>query len=594
MNRGAEVTAGDIARLADVSRAAVSNWRKRYPDFPKPVGGSMSSPTFPLDEVEQWLEANGRMPTRTAVDRLHLVLQRASMDTDDAIAAIVRRLSDAEARTGPTAQAVAEILAIADEIGLGAVQEALATRFVDLRDRRGAGGRSTSTEVAALVAELAQPQGATVMDPACRTGVLLHAALTRRAARVVAQDADDDLVAIARARLASVDGVARVEVRRGDLIDDAFGDTRVDIVVSDPPNGGGWPYEELAGDLRWEYSLPPRSEPELAWIQHALARLHPGGHVWMLLPPGVAERPAGRRVRRELLRRGALRAVIALPTGVTAPYNMRRHLWMLRRPEVVDGPQAVLMVDAEQPWPEAAEIIRSAMRAHRADSPPPDTVGAHAVRLDPVSLISEDVDLTPSRHVSGAHPAHDFTQVSATRTRLAAMMSALPETLPPVHTRRSSRDPVADTTVGDLIKRGTLVVLAEPGAALHVGDVLISSTGPRPELLVVDDTDDGRTLDGRHICLRSNPDHWDPWFLVGCLGSAANLRRVVSTGSIPRIEVRRARIPSLSRPEQHLYGEYFRRLREMLAGLQQATALGEEFVEMTVGGLLAGTLDTDG
>ncbi|WP_109601368.1 N-6 DNA methylase [Actinoplanes xinjiangensis] len=588
------MTAGDIARLAGVSRAAVSNWRKRHPDFPKPVGGSVSSPTFPLAEIEVWLEANGRMPTRTDVDRLHLVLQRASMDSDDAVAAIVRLLLEPEPATGPYAQVAAEIRAIAAEIGTDTVLEALATRFVDLRDRRGAGGRSTSAEVAALVVELAQPHGSTVMDPACRTGVLVHAAIARHAARVIAQDADDDLVAIARARLAAaVDRPTRVEVRRGDLVVDAFADVRVDIVVSDPPNAGGWPYEELARDLRWEYSLPPRSEPELAWIQHALARLHPGGHVWMLLPPGVAERPAGRRVRRELLRRGALRAVIALPTGVTAPYNMRRHLWMLRRPDAVDGPQAVLMVDAEQPWPEAAEMIRGAVRAHLAGRPLPDEIGAHAVRLDPVSLSSEDVDLTPSRHVSGSQRAPDFTQVAVTRDRLAAAMASLPASLPPVQARRSSHDPVADTTVGDLVKRGSLAVIAEPGSPLRAGDVLISSTGPRPDLQVVDHDGDGEPLDNRRICIRSNPDHWDPWFILGCLSSSANLRRVVSTGSIPRIEVRRARIPSLSPREQHLYGEYFRRLQEMLVGLRRATALGEEFVEMIVGGLLAGTLDTD-
>jgi hypothetical protein len=570
----------------------VSNWRKRHPDFPKPVGGSVSSPTFPLAEVEQWLESNGRMPARNGVDRLHLVLQRASMDTDDAIASIVRLLLQPEPAAERFADTVAEILAIAAEIGFGTVMEALATRFADLRDRRGAGGRSTSAEVAALIVDLAQPRGATVMDPACRTGVLIHAALSRHAARVIAQDADDDLVAISRARLAAIEMATRVEVRRGDLVEDAFADVRVDIIVSDPPNVG-WPYEELARDVRWEYSLPPRSEPELAWIQHALARLHPGGHVWMLLPPGVAERPAGRRVRRELLRRGALRAVIALPTGVTAPYNMRRHLWMLRRPDVVDGPQAVLMVDAEQPWPESAEIIRNAVRAHQADRTPPVAIGAHAVRLDPVSLSSEDVDLTPSRHVSGSQRAYDFDRVSATRARLAAVMESLPETLPPVRARRSSHDPVADVTVADLVKRGSLVVVSEPGSALRAGDVLISSTGPKPDLLVVDHASDGEPLDNRRVCIRSDPDHWDPWFIVGCLSSSANLRRVVSTGSIPRIEVRRARIPSLSRQEQHLYGDYFRRLREMLAGLKRATDMGEELVEMIVGGLLAGTLDTD-
>ncbi len=55
-----EVTAADIARLAGVGRAAVSNWRARHKDFPQPVGGSRTSPTFVWSQVEAWLTANGR------------------------------------------------------------------------------------------------------------------------------------------------------------------------------------------------------------------------------------------------------------------------------------------------------------------------------------------------------------------------------------------------------------------------------------------------------------------------------------------------------------------------------------------------------
>jgi hypothetical protein len=48
MDDDATVSAADIARLAGVGRAAVSNWRRRYPDFPPPVGGPASSPRVGL------------------------------------------------------------------------------------------------------------------------------------------------------------------------------------------------------------------------------------------------------------------------------------------------------------------------------------------------------------------------------------------------------------------------------------------------------------------------------------------------------------------------------------------------------------------
>src|SRR3954447_4158113 len=58
---GTGVPAAGIARLAGVGRAAVSNWRRRHADFPKPVGGTETSPSFALAEVEAWLRKQGKL-----------------------------------------------------------------------------------------------------------------------------------------------------------------------------------------------------------------------------------------------------------------------------------------------------------------------------------------------------------------------------------------------------------------------------------------------------------------------------------------------------------------------------------------------------
>ena len=62
MERGGRelITAAAIARLAGVGRAAVSNWRRRYPEFPQPAGGSPNSPTFDRAEVLTWLKETGK------------------------------------------------------------------------------------------------------------------------------------------------------------------------------------------------------------------------------------------------------------------------------------------------------------------------------------------------------------------------------------------------------------------------------------------------------------------------------------------------------------------------------------------------------
>ena len=64
------LTAADIARLAGVTRATVSNWRRRHPDFPQPSSGTDASPAYDRSEVEAWLAARGALPELPPAERL--------------------------------------------------------------------------------------------------------------------------------------------------------------------------------------------------------------------------------------------------------------------------------------------------------------------------------------------------------------------------------------------------------------------------------------------------------------------------------------------------------------------------------------------
>lgn len=50
------VSPAGITLLAGVGRAALSNWRRQFPDFSARVGGTDAHPLFPLDAVEAWLK----------------------------------------------------------------------------------------------------------------------------------------------------------------------------------------------------------------------------------------------------------------------------------------------------------------------------------------------------------------------------------------------------------------------------------------------------------------------------------------------------------------------------------------------------------
>ena len=57
-----ELSASDIADLAGVSPSAVSNWRKRYVDFPAPIDSTGRWVRFRGEEVLEWLTANDKIP----------------------------------------------------------------------------------------------------------------------------------------------------------------------------------------------------------------------------------------------------------------------------------------------------------------------------------------------------------------------------------------------------------------------------------------------------------------------------------------------------------------------------------------------------
>lgn len=54
----------EIAEIAQVTRAAVQNWRSRYEDFPEPITTLYMGPVFNWRDIKKWLVATGRKSYR--------------------------------------------------------------------------------------------------------------------------------------------------------------------------------------------------------------------------------------------------------------------------------------------------------------------------------------------------------------------------------------------------------------------------------------------------------------------------------------------------------------------------------------------------
>ncbi|MGC0331491.1 putative DNA-binding transcriptional regulator AlpA [Streptomyces sp. SAI-170] len=757
-----EVTAAGIARLAGVGRAAVSNWRRRHADFPKPVGGTETSPSFALSEVEAWLRRQGKLaevPLRERVwqqlaghpegpvaalahagcvlllihDRPTVWLE-VSAGSDERLAAmlpealrqvIVTRFGgdggegaggvvngpagegpvnsvsgrgavnpasgqgavnsasgQAAVNAGsgaagssvntPTVQGAGasvhgtpaasrptavnrrrarntvgavhiptgpEILPstpllrgaaeLAAELGARQTFEFLLGRHLDANPRQ---YTLTPAELAHLMAELAGP-ARTVLDPACGTGALLRAVDSRPEQELYAQDSAPELAALTAFRLA-LNTRAAVHSATGDTLRaDGHPGLRADAVLCHPPfNERNWGHDELAYDARWEYGFPARNESELAWVQHALARLRDGGTAVLLMPPAAASRRSGRRIRADLLRRGALRAVVALPIGAAPPYNIPLHLWVLRRPGQVPGQPEVLLADAGQfagegrggpDWRAVQEAVLDAWRAFdRAGTVEEQPGVARAVPV--IELLDDDVDLAPARHLPPPAAADGAEQLTAVRERLGETLRLTADLAPaPGGAAQPARWPL--TTVGELARGGALVMRTggnggharvpvltdhdvlsgtapsgtlpesdEEAVLTEPGDVVVPVLGGGAVARVIDEATGGAALGRNLVLLRPDPTALDPWFLAGFLRGTANNRQASSFASTAtRLDVRRLQLPRLALDEQRRYGARFRALDEFERALRRASRLGEQLVRGMYDGLTDGTVTPD-
>ncbi|MER7459891.1 N-6 DNA methylase [Micromonospora sp. NPDC126480] len=623
------ITAAEIARLAGVGRAAVSNWRKRHPDFPTPVSGTAASPEFDLGEIETWLREQGKLPELSRAERLWRHLAAATESPAAALAGVGAQLLSRQ-RGGKRVAAdpavkplLPDIDALADELTPSAAFDELWQRF-----SAPAPGRpwATPDELADLMVRLAAADGGTILDPAAGSGATLRAAVRAGCTEAYGQELDQDLATLATLWLA-LRGVPG-EVEPGDsLRADAFPRRTFDAAVCHPPFGvTTWGHEELSYDPRWQYGgVPPRTEPELAWAQHCLAHLNVGGHAVLLMPPTAAGRRTGRRIRAELLRRGALRAVIALPSGVAAPHGVPLHLWVLRRPAPDAPPPArTLLVDAaDGDLAELAPRILATWRAFTA-APDADVEDVGFARAVPViELLDEEVDLTPARRQPAGGGERTGKQMVRTRERLAAVVRDLPALIPQVTpTPDGATSPAVP--VAELARTGALQLLGPVRAArdtdaqsalpvLHARDV-IEGTGPssrgdqpagEPIQLAPGDvvvpvvarritarviTDEKAVLGANMYLLRPNPAALDSWFLAGQLRNTANEKQASSLSGTLRFDIRRALVRRLPLEEQRAHGEAFRRLDAFESAMRQAATLGAELLQLTADGLAQGNL----
>ncbi|MCD0447065.1 N-6 DNA methylase [Glycomyces sp. A-F 0318] len=671
------VTAAEIARRAAVTRATVSNWRRRHPDFPEPAGGTTSSPGYDWEAVHVWLTENGKLPEPTAADLLRERVRSASLadpsiterlmtvlggvagrpgaelaqlalKSDEKLGAAVSALNEADATMSDPDVVSPQIdsgdLPLVRDL-LDSIVEHGSTRTLDFLVEAESGAARAAFTMPLPIAELMvrltfrdrrTPPGS-LLNPASSSGQLVQAAAKVEVKTIHLQSDRRNLLVQSCSRIRTVKADTRIGARVAhSLKEDPDPDLRVDAVVCnllavDPD----WNHDELVGDPRWTYGVPDRKDGALAWAQHCLAHLRPGGLAALLMPPALAWRPQARRIRAAMVTSGAVRAVIALPSFPGVYSGLQPHLWVLRRPEPDAEAGPVLFLDCAEPAesrgsgrergrrsldPPALrdEVLRlwDQLHADEASSP------ARIKRVRAIDLLADDVDFAPNRHVRPRPPATsavDYMKLSTDlRTHLVDGANRLIELSRSLDLDVTEGDPRTwrSVRIGDL-ERGEAVRIVRSATAkptprggevageardskerlpLEEGDVML----PEPSRLrrfpcwVVEQEDLGREAMSWHVVLRPDPARFDSWFLAGFLGTEyVGYERARPRSSV-RVDIRQLRVPIFPLDEQRRYGRMFRELYAVQKLGRSAREFTDRFVQALSRGLVDGWMTPHG
>jgi len=290
--------------------------------------------------------------------------------------------------------------------------------------------------------------------------------------------------------------------------------------------------------------------------------------------------PSGEGIRAGLVRSGVLRAVIALPRGMTSVPGTDICLWILRRPYGEPDRGPVRMIDLSG-LGDAADVPREFAAWQRLLGAADPTVSRAVSRLD---LLDGDANVLPSRYVT-AHAeasAADLAGVTERLTRLYAWIGqGLPAFETPKHQARTSH-----VTLAELERVGALTIRPRD-ATPREGDVLLRTLGRLPAVAT------GTSADDRGLAqvVEIDATRLDADYVATFLSADVAALPVANTlGAVSRDDLRRCRIPRMPLAEQRRYGEAFRRLLELDAVLKTLADVSGKVIEQVIHGLTTGVL----
>lgn len=413
------LTAGEVAELAGVRASAVSNWRRRHPDFPAEIEAGR----FRRRDVIEWLRNRGYVaaPSSSTLDSAQvlwaamdllrdaglgevgdelliqlLVLRSYRHRAINPVGAELVGVWNAVTGVQATLQQIRRVVAetTSDEILVSAVMpngrfdeaavdwDRLLGLFALLPEKTdwiqaAASVNERSTEpwrqyasstgqaLTALMLAALEPLQGKVLDPAAGASNVLAKIAHANPAGVTHLYGQEVMerswrLGVLSLLLQPVPFTLRV----GDtLAFDRFRGLLADRVAAEPPFGVNVRSAELDdNDERWVFERPRGSgtKSEHLWVQHIVHHLAGGGLAAVAVPPSLVEsgRPSDQRLVKGLIDADQVDMVIDLPPATLSGTDIRGVLLVLRRaPALRHG--EILFVDLRQEGQKGRRARRS-------------------------------------------------------------------------------------------------------------------------------------------------------------------------------------------------------------------------------------------
>lgn len=215
---------------------------------------------------------------------------------------------------------------------LGNAYEYLIKHFADLTNKK-AGEFYTPRSVVHLLGLILDPtEGESIYDPACGTGGMLLECVDHlqaegkdyRTLKLYGQEKNLTSSSIARMNM-FLHGMEDFQIAREDTLRhpaffDGDGLKQFDCVIANPPfslkdwGADNWTNDPFGRNIA---GVPPKSNGDMAWVQHMIASLNEQGRMTVVLPHGVLFRKASeQKIRQALLEMDLLEAVIGLGSNI--------------------------------------------------------------------------------------------------------------------------------------------------------------------------------------------------------------------------------------------------------------------------------------